>query len=491
MKKIILILLVLALAVPSAVLAATEFSLGGFIKLDTFWDSTQQGKNMNTAIARNNDPNFQHGRYKATAQGSRFSFTIKGPKLWGAQTTGFMEFDMDSQEEGATTSYAAVAAGAATATQRGSGVTASNSYVPRMRHAMFRLNWPETELLMGQYWSMFCEWWPEVAQDGPFQGTGIPTARLPQIRVTQKFLGAWTASALIGEPNAALGNRTFSLVDRNGAESSEMPQIQGKIQFQQDLWGKAAYTGVPTPFTAQIVGGVQRNDFGAINASGLRTFSDFGYSAALGAGNVTNHQILYPWMVMGTLFVPVIPTTSANLAGTASLMTQWWVGQGAEAFGFAGIGSQIYKFTNNIDANGNSIWDVQLQQRFGGYVQGQYYFTNQWFMTAAWAMSKAFNVGHDTNINAVTGNNPNGYTNALAADQQKLWQEFDLCLWYRPIQALKFGLQYSYGQTNWFQNTGISTAGAAVGFGTGDITNQNFKDEGNAHRVEFVGFFFF
>ena len=54
---------------------------------------------------------------------------------------------------------------------------------------MFRLNWPETELLFGQYWSMLCEWWPEVAQDGPFQVTGIPTARLAQIRVTQKFLG--------------------------------------------------------------------------------------------------------------------------------------------------------------------------------------------------------------------------------------------------------------------------------------------------------------
>ncbi len=35
---------------------------------------------------------------KFTAQGSRFNFTIKGPKLWGAQITGFIEMDFDSAE---------------------------------------------------------------------------------------------------------------------------------------------------------------------------------------------------------------------------------------------------------------------------------------------------------------------------------------------------------------------------------------------------------
>ena len=221
MKKTILILVVLALVVPSTALAAAEFSLGGFIKMDTWWDSSQEGKNMNGAVARNNDPNFHHGRVKFTAQGSRFNFTIKGPKLWGAQTTGFIEMDFDATEEGATTSNGSGAnfATASTAAQRGSGTTASGSYTPRLRHAMFRLNWPETELLFGQYWSMLCEWWPEVAQDGPFQSTGIPTARLAQIRVTQKFLGTWTVAALVGEANSALGNRTFSNIDHVGGES--------------------------------------------------------------------------------------------------------------------------------------------------------------------------------------------------------------------------------------------------------------------------------
>ena len=46
-------------------------------------------------------------------------------------------------------------------------------------------------------------------------------------------------------------------------------------------------------------------------------------------------------------------------------------------------------------------------------------------------------------------------------DQVKLWQEFDLTLWYRPIEALKFGLQYSYERTNFLQNLNNPSLGAA------------------------------
>ena len=48
MKKFIIFGVVLALLVPTLAMSATEFSLGGFIKLDTMWDSDSGvGKNMN------------------------------------------------------------------------------------------------------------------------------------------------------------------------------------------------------------------------------------------------------------------------------------------------------------------------------------------------------------------------------------------------------------------------------------------------------------
>ena len=87
---------------------------------------------------------------------------------------------------------------------------------------------------------------------------------------------------------------------------------------------------------------------------------------------------------MGSLFIPVIPTSSANLAGTASILTQWWIGQGVEAFGFTGVSSNLFKFNNNLlNGNTSQVYEAQLLKKFGGFVEAQYYFNNQWFLNAA------------------------------------------------------------------------------------------------------------
>ena len=65
---------------------------------------------------------------------------------------------------------------------------------------MFRLNWPETELMFGQYWTMFCEYGPEAVQDSAYNNFGSASARAPQIRLTQKFAGDWTVAGAILKP---------------------------------------------------------------------------------------------------------------------------------------------------------------------------------------------------------------------------------------------------------------------------------------------------
>ena len=73
-------------------------------------------------------------------------------------------------------------------------------------------------------------------------------------------------AALIGDPNQAtrISTRMATLSGRynaniNNGQSAETPQIQGKVSYAHDFWGKAAYYGKPTPFTIQFVGGWQRN----------------------------------------------------------------------------------------------------------------------------------------------------------------------------------------------------------------------------------------
>jgi hypothetical protein len=263
------------------------------------------------------------------------------------------------------------------------------------------------------------------------------------------------------------------LSDRGGGESGEFPQIQGKVQYAQDLWGKAPYYGKPTPFTAQIVAGVQRNVFSPGNdAFGVINVNQFSNANAgvTGIAGIAQNTYCYPWIVMGTTFIPVIPTHSANLAGTASLMAQWYIGQGTEAFGFVGQATNILHWT------GNDNWEYQLQKRFGGYIQGQYYFTNQWFLTGAYAMSRAF----DVSVGQTDPNAPgNGRVYGLiGTDLFNYQHEFALCLWYRPIQALKFGLEYEYARTNYLINKT-------------DANGNNPSKFGDAHRVEFCGYFYF
>jgi hypothetical protein len=511
MKKFIVFAVVLALLVPSLAMAATEFSLGGFIKLDAFWDSTQGGKNMNGLPARSNDASFHHGRMKFTAQGSRFSFTIKGPDLWGAKVSGFLEMDFDTAEAGAV-GGGFVTSAVPRVVITGAGQTASQAYTPRLRHAMFRFNWPTSELLFGQYWSMFCEYYAESAEDGPMQMTGTPTARLAQIRFTQTFLQDWTVAALVGEPNGATlgaanaggvlaGSNNFYGAASSNGEAAESPQVQGKITYAHDFWGKAAYYGKPTPFTAQFVAGWQRNVMRQQNNVALSTLNGaigggvsgingaaYGGGAVLGLVNLQN-EYLNPWMAMGSLFIPVIPTNSANLAGTASILTQWWIGQGVEAFGIAGVNSNLYRLDNNKFGMRN--YEAYLLKKFGGMVQGQYYFNNQWFVNLVYGVSKAYNVSR-ARSSLFAGHN--GVNNMewgfFTADNAQTIQQVNMTLWYRPIQAIKFGLQYSYVAATYFQYlTPANAPLPAPGFNA--VNNVNRSNFGDEHRVEFVGFFYF
>jgi len=473
----------------AATTAGWEFTLGGYVKLETQWNSTQMNKNMTNPVFRNNDPNMHHGRFGFAANSTRLNLTIKGPKLWGAQVTGFIEADFDAQGNSSPAAAApnrdtglAGTAGTQNATVGGLDFAAGGSTAFRMRHAMFRFNWPETELLFGQYWGYFSSYTPETAQDSGEQFTGSPTQRLPQVRVTQKFLDAWTVSGLVG-----LATNTLDQSDRPNfvsGESAESPQVQVMVGYEKDHWGKAAFYGRPRGFAAQVAFGWQRVRFRSWqNPIDVNTWGDNNYDIVNDIRQRDN-QILNAWMVQGSLFIPVIPTYSANLAGTASISTQWNVGQGLAVFGEG----QAQDMSYLVLQQGDDLYDRELQQRFSGFVQGQYYFTNQWFVNAVWGMSRAFGVP------MARGDEPGAFATPSrvntfngTSDMTKFWQQYNLTLWYRPITALKFGLQYSYVKTIYFQRTNVPAFDGAAAAG-------NFPgstDTGESHRVMFAGFFYF
>jgi hypothetical protein len=464
MKKFIVFAVALALMMlPAVAFAKTEFSLGGYIKMDTFWDSSQNHWAMLSPVNRDNTVQGTHGRLNMRAQESRFNFTIKGPKFMGAVVTGFIEMDFDTAD------FTGAASGA---------------YNVRVRHAMFRLDWPETELLLGQYWGLFDNYIPDGAQDGAMIPYTTAFDRIPQIRLTQKFFADWQVAGLIGLPiGAGLTNANPYGNSSNGM-AAETPQVQGMIKYSHDWWGKAAYFGHPQPFTASVSAGWQRNISRFSGAFGLNALGENNY---VPTGGIVSQKFVSPWMVKGGLFIPVLATHTANLANTASIMTSWFVGQGVEAFGMYGgclftngaIPSALYKLQYQAP-DGTLVYTPTLQKRFGGMVQAQYYFTNEWYANVAYGITRNYGVNANNNINPVVNE-------AFSGDQMRTMQEVDATLWYRPIQALKFGVQYSYCASNYFQKQ-PGNAGAGVGVGTDP---NNVSDKGQEHRVEVVGYFFF
>jgi hypothetical protein len=105
-----------------------------------------------------------------------------------------------------------------------------------------------------------------------------------------------------------------------------------------------------------------------------------------------------------------------------------------------------------------------LAQQFGGFVQLQYYFTNQWYVNLLGGMNRVYGMDRDS------------WIGTPGADPAKYNEHCYATLWYRPIQALKFGVEYAYARTGYFQKVLVTT--------------QN-NDVGENHRVLFVGFFFF
>jgi len=429
--------------------SASEFTLGGFVRLDTFWDSTQVNNNLTQFINRDNDPNFQHGRVKFSPQVSRMWFLIKGPKIWGAETSGYIEWDYDD-------------VGNVNLASGGLPFSVHKSRLA-LRHAFFRLNWPETELFMGQYFGLLTEEFPEVANAGAQSTGGNIYFREPQIRLTQKFLDAWTASVSISEPmNGATGTALVPDQQANGnpftGESSETPRVTARLKYEKDLWGKGPYMGVPRAFAARLAGSFQRSRFRSFTGAG-RIFGEANYTGV----NVTqrDQQYLNQWVAQGSVFVPIIPTYTKDLSRTMALLTQWYVGAGMD-FTAEDVPANA-SYLSLID--GTLVGDRQLLKRYGGFVELQYYFTNEWYINADWGINRAFDL-----------NRGNWAGTSTSADPVKNNQQYYLTLWYRPIQALKFGLEYVYVRSDYFQNVQQGSQTSSVG---------------EDHRLVFTAFFFF
>jgi hypothetical protein len=153
---------------------AFGIKFSGFVKTDILWDSRQtvdvrEGHFLLYPKPESEDPDGKDINDKASFHflsiQTRFKADIKGPDALGAKTSGMIEAEFF-------------------------GTTDLDMNGFRLRHAIVKLNWKTTELLVGQFWHpMFITaCYPEVVSFN----TGAPFlvfSRNPQIRITQDIKG--------------------------------------------------------------------------------------------------------------------------------------------------------------------------------------------------------------------------------------------------------------------------------------------------------------
>ena len=220
--------------------------MGGYIRLDAMWNSQDNMSHALTSYCqRDNIQNANHGRFLMNANATRFNFTIKGPELWGGKVTGFMEMDFDGQDT--------------TVNLNNGRAVADSSFSQaklRLRHAMFKINWSEQELLFGQYWSINSELIPDTADSGGYCLYGATQLRIPQIRYTQKFGNGFDASIAIEDPQNGRWGLNLDNINALEGETSETPMVELKARYEQDLYGKAGWYGKPRAFYVGLGAGL-------------------------------------------------------------------------------------------------------------------------------------------------------------------------------------------------------------------------------------------
>ncbi len=221
MKKILTAFGFLALFLPALALAQAEasrppfgISFSGFIKTDILYDTRQtvslrEGHYLLypkpvSLDPDGNDLNARNTFHMLSVQ-TRLLGKVWGPDALGAKTSGLIEGEFFGTADGDTNGF-------------------------RLRHAIVKLNWPRTELMIGQYWHplFVTESYPEVVSfdtGAPFQ----PFNRSPQVRLTQAF-GRLSVAATV------LAQRDFVSNGPDGASSAYLrnaglPEFNLRVQY--------------------------------------------------------------------------------------------------------------------------------------------------------------------------------------------------------------------------------------------------------------------
>jgi len=334
MKKLVLVLLAVFLVIPALSNAGTvssryDVTFGGFVKFDGGWatDNTSAdpfiaGRDSTTGMKYLAD---EYGNTFMTGAETRLNFLVKGPDLWGAKTSAFIEGDFR-------------------------GLSTGNKYGGfQLRHAFMTFKWQSAELMIGQNWQQWGMPYYPAALGFNDNSTFLKGLRMPQIAFRYFFTKEF--NAMIG-----LQSATDWAGDTRGYKDdyarSSMPGIMGEIAYWSDRCGKIG----PNNLKFALGGFYGQEDKIFQTTSTAANYDDDRTDA---------------WMAAFRYSVPIIPEKQGNKQNALLLNGNFFYGQN-----WAGNGWQ--NLPNYIVSSG-SYWrgdNAVAPVGYGLFTQLSFWFTN-------------------------------------------------------------------------------------------------------------------
>ena len=351
MKKIVLVLLALFIAVPmvsdaGSVTSRWDMTIGGFVKFDAGWASQNVSGDYLWASPESYTGNWnvtdKYSNSFMAAGETRLNFAIKGPDSWGAKTSALVEGDF--RQAGAYEAF-------------------------RLRHAFMKFDWGSTNLVIGQTWQTW-GLMPSfnllgVNELGPMNKGD----RLPQIMFKTTFAKDWTlAYGLISAyaPQSAGGSVASRGVLTNTSQQTifSYPLVQAEVGWSSDACGKIG------PWKMQFALG----GFAGKNKIARRIGA---------AGTDWADEDVDLWGAAFKAYIPIIPEKKGNKAGALAITGSAFASQSPNAF----FGPWSYDaYTAGSDAAGGFY--ATNPTVAGGWGQITYYFLDNVFINGVYGFAR-------------------------------------------------------------------------------------------------------
>lgn len=422
----------------SPVTSKFNLSIGGFVELQYAYNSQNLGVNgyvfpgaptgglspVGSNLAKEHQSEF-------SARTSRFWLKVAGPTFLGAKTNALIEADFIGTSATLSTNVN------------------ENGFL-RLRHAYGSLDWPNTQVLFGQFWDIFG---PASAGTIDFRHgatTGAPNnPRVAQIRLTQKipFNDDNSLKLVVGVQNPVQDYMSPGDASTSTIANGDAPNVAAQLMFVSKALGVA-----PGPL-GMSMNSLQAGFFGLwgneqLNVAGV---------------NHTNSVDAYGYGFYG--FIPLLKSKDGmSRAMTASLETQGYISAGINwdganastnlAFtnasvsppaGAAGLVSNLYR--NGSAAKG-----------YGVYGQLIFYPIQDLGITTGYMRRNAMNYGQFTNT--ISGA---GAVTTFEAYNEIIYANIN----YDLNAAVKLATEYEHAKTQYGRN--FNATGTIGNFGQDNI----------------------